>query len=98
MKFKGTLIYSPSFKENIYKRYPLVVLLEDAKHYIPQFDYLSVQRAAIEEILILMISPHTSLEVQKHANYTILPFTRTVWNVKVAQNVQNARVAGTVKE
>ena len=74
MKFKGTLIYPPSFKENIYKCYPLVVLLDDAKHYIPQFDYLSVQRAAIEEILILMISPHVSLEVQNHANYTILPF------------------------
>ena len=74
VKLLATIVCPPSFRENILKTYPLVILLENGKHYIPQFEYLSVHTGIVEESVVLIVDPDTLLKNTRKGNYSILPY------------------------
>lgn len=74
---QATLVYPPSYNENTFKRYKLVLLLENDKHYIPQVDYLSSHIGLIDELVLLLLSPSEIAwgTSQQQGNHSfLLPF------------------------
>ena len=57
VRLKTTLVYPPSYNENTFRRYPLVILLKNGAAYVPQFDFLSVHASLTEEVFVLIINP-----------------------------------------
>ena len=68
---EGKLIYPASFKKNIYKRYPLIIVLEKTYSHRPLLNYLFSYMRSVEEAIFLFIQPESFLY---HTSYTILPF------------------------
>lgn len=67
-----TLLYPPSFNENIRKKYPLVVILGTSNHYKPLLEHLFLHEASVEEVAVLMVNP---LDDDFH---NMLPFPSSV--------------------
>ena len=68
---QATLVYPPSFRENSLKKYPIVIMLENGEHYIPQFEYLFVHTGLVEEALVVIVKPDALLTNTSHS---VLPF------------------------
>ena len=75
IQIQATLVYPPSYRENVLKKYPIVVMFDNyGKHYIPQLEYLFVHTGLVEEALVVVVSPDTLLKNTVHGNYSMLPF------------------------
>ena len=70
-----TLLYPPSFKENVRKHYPLVIILGINGYYKPLLEHLFVHEASIEEVIILMIDSPSEVKRNKKI---LLPFKSSV--------------------
>ena len=82
LRVRGNLVFPPSFKDNVYRRYPLIVVLENKTPYIPQLDDLFFHARTVEEAIFLMIRPDQLFSQTKYKNYTILPFDSTDLNCR----------------
>ena len=74
VKTDVTLFYPPSYYENTFRRYPIVVLLQNGS-YIPQFEYLSVHASLVEEVIVMIVNPlSTHFSKYRKYFYSMLPF------------------------
>ena len=73
MSVQCSLLYPPSFSENVRKSYPLVIMFGISIYYTPLLEYLFTYEGSVEELVILMIDLPTDSELRRMFNF--LPFS-----------------------
>lgn len=66
--FNCTLLYPPSYNENVRKKYKLVIIYGRSNYYRPLLEYLFVHEGSVNEVVVLMVDP-----IAGH-QYSMLPF------------------------
>lgn len=73
------VVVPPSYNENVFKRYPLVIILDSGRSHYPVFEYLYSYAKLIEEVFVMIVDIG-KLPITKQARrntYSYQPFERS---------------------